>query len=286
MRGTPEPSSAETAILSALQDGAPEAFRAVFDEYSDRLFRVAIGVLRDPAGAEDAVQETFIKLVNGIDQFEGRSRLGTWLYRVARNEALQQLRRPERRQGSRLTDLDSVTEQASADRLADPEAQLARSEALDTIDAALSNLPESLRAAFVLRDIESLSTAEAAEALEISESALKVRLHRARRAVRAAVAPEELPPTIMAAGLTCEAALSQLDDYLDDGLTAAQRQQLEEHVDQCEHCRIAVDSAHRTVELAGARRRWVIAAPRSSAMFDRLSSIFAGRRPTEPGSTS
>ena len=267
----------DPALLDALRRREPDAFRAVFANHADRLFRLAVGMLRDPDDAEDAVQETFIKLAERPERFDGRASLGTWLYRVAYNEALQRLRRPDRQSGRRPVPLDALGERES-DRLdADPEAAAAHGELRRELDDALGGLSESLRAAYLLRDVEGLSTAEAADALELSESALKVRLHRARQAVREALAPDVLPPTTSAAGLSCETALERLDDYLDGSLPDAPRRQLEEHVERCDHCRITVDTAHRSVELAGAHRTWVIPERRSAAMFDRLAGVFAAR---------
>lgn len=267
----------EQALLDALRRSDHDAFRDVFATHADRLYRLAVGVLGDSDDAEDAVQEAFISLARHLDQFDGRARLGTWLYRVTYNEALQRLRRPDRQPDRRPVGLEATGDRLSGNAGADPEASARHAELRRELDRALSGLSDGLRAAYLLRDVEGLSTAEAADSLEVSESALKVRLHRARQAVREAIAPDVLPPTTSVAGLTCEAALGRLDDYLDGSLAEAPRRQLEAHVELCDHCRITVDTAHRSVELAGAHRTWVIPERRSTAMFDRLARVFSAR---------
>ncbi len=177
----------EAALLQALQAGDSAALAAVFDAYADRLYRLALGLLQDPAEAEDIVQEAFLTLMTHLDRFEGRSRVGTWLYRVAYNASLDRLRRrrpePLPEEDPEGPDIPPMPRALVEWRLT-PEEILANAEALAQLDEAIAELPESLRAVFILRDIEGLSTAETAEALGISPGAVKVRLHRARLALR------------------------------------------------------------------------------------------------------
>jgi RNA polymerase sigma-70 factor (ECF subfamily) len=179
---------ANSELLTALRAGDPLALAALFDAHADKLYRLALSLLRDPVEAEDIVQETFVKLMTRLEQFEGRARLETWLYRVAYNASLDRLRRkrsdplpddePE-------ADAESVPmPQSFVDWSATPEAALLGAEAGAALEAAIQQLPESLRAVFLLRDVEGLSTEEAAEALGLSVAATKVRLHRARLALR------------------------------------------------------------------------------------------------------
>ena len=178
----------DAAILQALRAGDASALAALFDTYADRLYRLAQGLLRNPDEAEDVVQETFLKALTHLDRFEGRSRLSTWLYRVAYNASIDRLRR----QGeSALPSDDRETEEAGAVPLPQvlvewrtPEEILIDAEAQAALDEAIQALSESLRVVFVLRDIEGLSTAETAQVLGISPGAVKVRLHRARLALR------------------------------------------------------------------------------------------------------
>jgi len=178
----------DAAILRALQAGDTGALAALFDAYADRLYRLALGLLHNPDEAEDVVQETFLKALTHLDRFEGRSRLSTWLYRVAYNASMDRLRR----QGeSALPAAEGDDREADAVPLPQvlvewrtPEEILIDAEARAALDEAIQALSESLRIVFVLRDIEGLSTAETAEVLGISPGAVKVRLHRARLALR------------------------------------------------------------------------------------------------------
>ncbi len=131
------------------------------------------------------MQEAFLKLMAGAERIEGRSRLSTWLYRVAYNASIDRLRDRKR--------IVAVPEEADDEAppmpalLVDflsPEEMLKDAETRRALDAAIAALPPSLRAAFLLRDVEGLSTAEAAEALSVTETNLKVRLHRARLLLR------------------------------------------------------------------------------------------------------
>lgn len=179
----------DDATLRALQAGDPKVLASLFEAYADRLYRLALGLLRDPAQAEDVVQETFLAAMTHLDRFEGRSRVSTWLYRVAYNAALTRLRRkPEEPPPADEPEHEEARSvplpRALIEWRMSPEQILADHEAREQLDQAIGHLPESLRAVFLLRDVEGLSTAETAEALGLSEGAAKVRLHRARLALR------------------------------------------------------------------------------------------------------
>lgn len=179
-------------LILALQAGDPAAFQSLFESYADRLYNLALRLLRDPREAEDVVQDTFIKAITRLDQFEGRSNLGTWLYRVAYNASMDRLRREDELPllGDDLGEDDDLLV-AMPNSLVEwdtPERLILDGEARLLLDGAIHQLPETLRAVFILRDIEELSTDETAEVLSISPGAVKVRLHRARLALRESLA--------------------------------------------------------------------------------------------------
>ena len=98
----------DSSLLRALKAGDSSALAELFENYADRIYRLALGSLQNPAEAEDVVQETFIKAISHIDKFEGRANLGTWLYRVAYNASMDRLRRrPESKLPSDEPDLNS-----------------------------------------------------------------------------------------------------------------------------------------------------------------------------------
>lgn len=178
----------EQELLESLRQGDPDAFAVLFETHSDKLYRVAVGILNNEDEAECVVQDTFVRLFEKLDQFEGRSTLGTWLYRVAYNASLDRLRkrRPTQPIADELGDDEDAPPHPTifVDWSNAPEELLTSSEVQAQLRAAIAGLPESLGSVFVMREIEGLSTVETADILGISESAVKVRLHRARLALR------------------------------------------------------------------------------------------------------
>jgi RNA polymerase sigma-70 factor (ECF subfamily) len=174
--------------LDLLRSGDKAAFTQVVEQYADSLYNLALKLLGNPQEAEDALQETFLNAYKAIDKFEGRSSLNTWLYRIAYNTAL--MRRRKQRAATVSLDAPYTLDDGQAiprqffDWCCLPERDLLSGEALEVMDEAIQGLSESLRPVFVLRDIEGLSTSETGEVLDLSESAVKSRLHRARLLLR------------------------------------------------------------------------------------------------------
>ncbi len=190
----------EAALLEGLRQRDRHACTCVLKWFMPRLYQLALRMTGNADEVEDVVQEGFIKACAQIDRFEGRSGLGSWLYRIVLNTALMHLRQQKASDLHRMPptaeDMVPAVERVP-DGADDPGDQLLAVELRAQIDTAIQALAPALRAAFVLRDLEGLSTAEAALALGISEAALKVRLHRARLAVRAALVgylAEAAPP--------------------------------------------------------------------------------------------
>ncbi len=171
-------------LLAALKRREPEALEKVFERFSDRIYRLAISLLHDEQQADGVVQNTFLALIENIDRFEGRSHIGTWLYRVAYNECMGRLRRIRPDMSLDNLDDDAPMPNVFFDWQELPEEVLHSAEVREQIEQAVEALSPALRAVFMLRDVEELSTKETAEALGISEAAVKVRLHRARLALR------------------------------------------------------------------------------------------------------
>ena len=178
--------------IDALRAGDRAEFARLVNATSASIYRLALKMLDDPQDAEDVLQNTFMKAFQHLGEFEGRSSLPTWLYRIAANEALMLLRK---RHPETSIDEDGPQENEDLDyrpiQLPDwtalPEDELLSSEARDNLDRAIYQLPESLRIVFILRDMEGLSIKETCEALGLSESAVKTRLLRARLQLRDAL---------------------------------------------------------------------------------------------------
>ncbi|MCK4726437.1 MAG: sigma-70 family RNA polymerase sigma factor [Anaerolineales bacterium] len=174
--------------LEALHAGDRAEFARVVDTYYEMVYRLAIRMLSNPQDAEDILQETFIKAYRKFHNFDGRSSVSTWLYRIATNEALMFLRR----QHPELTAIDDTYENGEGlekpahivDWCCLPEEELMSAEAQAYLDEAVESLPPNLRVVFILRDIQGLSTRETAEVLNLTEMAVKTRLSRARFKLR------------------------------------------------------------------------------------------------------
>jgi len=175
--------------VEALKSGDRDEFARLVDAYSGPIYRLATKMLGDQQDAEDVLQNTFLNAFKHIRGFEGRSSLATWLYRIAANEALMMIRkqRPE----TTLTDTalkDDNGEDYSPVQFVDwcclPEDEMLSSEARSHLDQAIHRLPEKLRIVFILRDLEGLSIEETSQALDLSQTAVKTRLLRARLNLR------------------------------------------------------------------------------------------------------
>lgn len=179
----------QSISIEALRAGDRTEFARLVDTYSGPLYRLAFKMLGNPQDAEDVLQNAFLKALQSLKTFEGRSSLATWLYRIAVNESLMLLRRhkPE----VPLTDTVAEDDEAGdytpvefTDWCCLPEEEFVTAEARKTLDDAIRRLPETLRVVFLLRDIEGLSIQETSEALGLTETAVKTRLLRARLRLR------------------------------------------------------------------------------------------------------
>ncbi len=180
--------ASEGFSLEALQAGDAEEFSRLVDMYSSKIYRLAIKMLNQQQDAEDVLQETFVKAYRGLKTFDGRSKISTWLFRIATNEALMVIRRKHPDVVSIDEPIETEEGEQEPVQIIDwcclPENELLSEESRERLDAAVQKLPERLRVVFVLRDINDLSTRETAEVLGLSDTAVKTRLSRARLRLR------------------------------------------------------------------------------------------------------
>jgi RNA polymerase sigma-70 factor (ECF subfamily) len=165
-------------VVRRVLDGDVAVFELIMRRHNQRLFRVARAVLRNDDEAEDVVQETYLRAYAHLAQFEGRSSVATWLSRIAFHEALRRRRNRQRQHIAEGLDPDRTTAVASE---APVDEALVRTELRTALASAIDSLPDGLRAVVMLRLVEGLDTRETAESLHLSESNVKVSLHRARR---------------------------------------------------------------------------------------------------------
>lgn len=180
----------EARLVASLRAGDPQAFEALVRQQGPRLLVVARRIVRNEEDARDCVQEAFLAVHRSIGGFEARSRLGTWLRRIVTNAALMKIRtrlaRPEEPIEHLLPRYDryGYLEGPTDTNAACAEELLDRAGARQRVREAIARLPDRYRVVLLLRDIEGYSTDEAARVLEISPGAAKVRLHRARTALK------------------------------------------------------------------------------------------------------
>lgn len=180
----------ESTLVAALKARDPDAFETLVRVHAPRLLAVSRRMLDNEEDARDAVQDAFVSAFRSIDRFQAQSKLSTWLHRIVVNMALMRLRTRRRKPEESLDPLLPVfTEDGHhaqefsawdepADRLAE------REETRRMVRDAILGLPEQYRDVIVLRDIQELDTSEAARELGITPNAVKIRLHRARQALR------------------------------------------------------------------------------------------------------
>ena len=168
-------------VVSRVLEGEVELFELLVRRHGARLYRAALFILRDDAEAEDVVQDTYLKAYSHLSQFAGRARFSTWLLHIAMNNAWERIRRRKREVP---TDIEDPKFQNLPCSAPDPEIHLHRRELSSLIAAELAIMPPQYRQVLLLRDVLGIDTGETARYMRISESNVKVRLHRARRVLR------------------------------------------------------------------------------------------------------
>ena len=185
----------EATVLARMRAGDDSAFEHVVRTYGGRLLSVTRRILNSEEDARDAVQDAFLNAFRSLDKFEGHAKLSTWLHRIAVNASLMKLRTRKRKPEQSIeTLLPSFLEDGHhAEKFtswAEPvDLAMERKESRDLVRRLIDQLPESYRTVLMLRDIEGLDTEETARMMELSPNAVKIRLHRARQALRALLAP-------------------------------------------------------------------------------------------------
>ena len=174
-------------VVRRVVAGERELFELLLRRYNQRIFRAVRAVIRNPADAEDAMQQAWVSAYRSLHQFEGRSGFATWVTRIAVREAGAGNRKA-------ISNLRVIPELWSEETMndvpepgPDPEARAVSGELMQHVEAEVSALPEAYRSVFLLREVEGLSTDETAECLEISSDVVKTRLHRARAMLRDAL---------------------------------------------------------------------------------------------------
>jgi len=193
--GAPAAAPAEAELLRRLRTGDELAFAELVRANAPRMLSVARRFMGQESDAQDVVQEAFVSAFRALDKFSGDSTISTWLHRITVNAALMRLRKRTRRNERHIDDLlpqfldDGHMADARNGWQSSPDEAVATKELRSVVRESIDQLPDSYRSVLLLRDIEQHSTEETAELMNISTSAVKTRLHRARLALRTLLDP-------------------------------------------------------------------------------------------------
>jgi RNA polymerase sigma-70 factor (ECF subfamily) len=192
-------SESERGLFERLRQGDKAACAECIELHSPGVYRLALRLMRSAPEAEDVTQETFLNAFRGIGRFDGRSSLRTWLFRIAYNNAMMRLRRKEPEtlpvEEAAEPENGALVPRQLFDWCCLPEEEMDKAEVRAELERAVNALPESLKAAFILRELEGLSTEETASAQGVSVDVVKTRLHRARLQLREELAEFFAPAT-------------------------------------------------------------------------------------------
>jgi len=199
--------SDEANLVRRALDHDAGAFRAIMQKHNRRLYRIARGILRNNADAEDAVQDAYVSAFTNLASYRGESALATWLSRIVINEALGRLRRRRATIDYSTRSEAEIIQFPLATSNDDPERSMAQRQILELVEQATDNLPATFRLVFITRVIEGMSVEETSELLGIRPQTVKTRLHRARQLIREQL-DKQIGPVLMDAfpfaGRRCE----------------------------------------------------------------------------------
>jgi RNA polymerase sigma-70 factor (ECF subfamily) len=191
----PDAANDESDLLARLRAGEEHAYEDLVRTYSPRLLGVARRIVGNDEEARDVIQDAFLNAFRSLPRFHGDARLSTWLHRIVVNSALMKLRTRKRKPEESIEPLlpaflsDGHYAEKFAAWSAQADVLLSRTETQELVREKIDQLPESFRTVLLLRDIEGLDTEETARVLDTTPNAVKIRLHRARAALRTLLAP-------------------------------------------------------------------------------------------------
>jgi RNA polymerase sigma-70 factor (ECF subfamily) len=171
-------------VVNRVRAGETALYEVIMRRYNQRLYRIARAILRNDAEAEDVMQDAYVRAYTHLGQFAARSPFSSWLTRIAVNEALARRRSSKQQQEVDATEFDGEISMQSLYKSADPEQNASGAQLRDFLEQAVLDLPEQYRTVVMLRDIEELSTAETADALDLTVENVKIRLHRGHGMIR------------------------------------------------------------------------------------------------------
>jgi RNA polymerase sigma-70 factor (ECF subfamily) len=276
----PDDARTDADLLAAARQGNPEALDALILRYQPRVFRFGVKMCGDRDEAGDVAQESLLALARHVREFRGDSSVSTWLYAIARNACLKRRRRskfaPAREES--LERLEARQRDGLFDPAVGPEQAAFGREVEATLTAAIAALETGEREVLVLRDIEGLSAPEVATVLGVSVDAVKSRLHRARVAVRARVAPVLGMPIAPPPAPDCPEILDRFSRYLEGEIGPDVCAQMEAHLEGCGACRATCQSLRSTIALCRATPAEDVPLAVTAAVRDAIRAFVAHPR--------
>jgi RNA polymerase sigma-70 factor, ECF subfamily len=237
-----EPSPDLTTLVERARGGDREALGAVLASVAPSVHRFALRMCKNGHDADDVLQDTLMNVAKHLGDFEGRAALTSWVFTLTRNACARRRRGLKNRPP--VSD-DRVAE--AADTAPTPEARAAGQEMMTALSAALDALPDDYREVILLRDVEELTAAETAAALEVSVDAVKSRLHRAREALRAALRPLLEPARAPTPSAGCPDVVAMWSKKLEGDLSQGDCASMEAHIATCPTCSGACDALKRAL---------------------------------------
>lgn len=248
----------DTALLDLARAGDRKALQELLVRHERRVYRFGLKMCRDPEDAKDVLQETLLAVARTVKDFRGSSSVSTWLYTIARSFCIKKRRRSKFAPAEEES-LDAGGPGDEAMQIAEPsrgpEDELAGRQVEAALEQAIAGLDPMYREVLVLRDVEGLTAPEVGEVMGLTVEAVKSRLHRARVAVREAIAPllgipgqEPTPAAAPAAG-GCPDMVGLFSRHLEGEISASVCADMEKHLASCPACQSKCDSLQRTLAL-------------------------------------
>lgn len=229
------------ALLDRARQGDRAALEELLARHAPAIYRFSLRMCRNAADAEDTLQDTLLAIAAHLDEFAGRASLSSWIFALTRSACARRRRGLKNRPATSVDDAPQLHDGGPS-----PEESAGQRELGAALAAALDQIPESYREVLLLRDMEGLSAAEAADSLGISVDALKSRLHRARQALR-----EALEPILEAAapqpGPACPDIVAAWSQKLEDDLSSEDCAVMEEHLLGCQACGAVCNALKRSL---------------------------------------
>lgn len=240
-----ETASAENdaRLLDRARGGDRSALEELLGRHERRVYRFGLSMCRDSEDARDVVQDTLMAVARTIHDFRGASSVSTWLYTIARSFCIKKRRRSIHAPASEVS-IDAADGLSAVKHVADPgrtpDEVVSAKQVEEALQEAIGKLPPIYREVLILRDMEGLTAPEVAQVLGVTVEAVKSRLHRARAAVRAEVAPLIAPPEgALAAG--CPDIVALFSSHLEGDIDASVCAEMERHLERCPGCRARCD---------------------------------------------